>query len=114
MYRTRRLLRVAVLALAWIALLESVIAKEKDYYKILGLKHNADEAAIKKAYRCVTRGIAMRVCTVCALRRKLALKYHPDKNLEDKEEATKKFQQVSEAYEVLSGTSYIVPPRTRD
>lgn len=55
-----------------------------DYYKILGVPKNADEKKIKKAYR------------------KLAIKYHPDKNLEDKEAATKKFQQVSEAYEVLS------------
>ena len=55
-----------------------------DYYKILGVPKNADEKRIKKAYR------------------KLAVKYHPDKNLEDKEEATRKFQQVSEAYEVLS------------
>ena len=55
-----------------------------DYYQVLGVPRNADEKKIKKAYR------------------KLAVKYHPDKNLEDKEAATKKFQQVSEAYEVLS------------
>lgn len=54
-----------------------------DYYKILGIKRNANEAAIKKAYR------------------KLALKWHPDKN-KNKEVATKRFAEISEAYEVLS------------
>jgi DnaJ domain len=55
----------------------------KDYYKILGVKRNANEKQIKKAYR------------------KLALKWHPDKN-DDKELATKKFAEISTAYEVLS------------
>lgn len=54
-----------------------------DYYKILGLDKNAGEADIKKAYR------------------KLARKYHPDLNPNDKE-ANKKFQQINEAHEVLS------------
>ncbi|CAM9757089.1 unnamed protein product, partial [Hapterophycus canaliculatus] len=58
--------------------------KGKDYYGTLGLKKNAKEAAIKKAYRS------------------LALKYHPDKNQEKQEWATKKFEDVAEAYEVLS------------
>ncbi|KAF9430421.1 hypothetical protein BGZ76_000844 [Entomortierella beljakovae] len=53
-----------------------------DYYGILGLSKDADENQIKKAYR------------------KLALKYHPDKN--SAEEAKKKFHDISEAYEVLS------------
>jgi DnaJ-class molecular chaperone len=55
-----------------------------DYYKVLGVPRNADEQTLKKAYR------------------KLALKYHPDKNPNSKEEATKKFAEVSEAFEVLS------------
>src|SRR6476620_3012142 len=54
-----------------------------DYYSILGLDKNASEEDIKKAYR------------------KLARKYHPDLNPNDKE-AKAKFQQVNEANEVLS------------
>lgn len=54
----------------------------KDYYKILGINKNAAEDEIKKAYR------------------KLALKYHPDKN--KTAEAEEKFKEVAEAYEVLS------------
>ena len=58
-----------------------------EYYDLLGVSKNADEGEIKKAYR------------------KLAIKYHPDKSPEDKkEEYTKKFQQISEAYEILSDT----------
>ena len=55
----------------------------KDYYKILGVDRTADKKAIQKAYR------------------KLARKYHPDVNPNDKE-AEGKFKEVSEAYEVLS------------
>ncbi|TRZ80306.1 J domain-containing protein [bacterium] len=54
-----------------------------DYYKILGVERNADDKAIKKAYR------------------KMAMKYHPDKNQGNKE-SEDKFKQVSEAYEILS------------
>lgn len=54
----------------------------KDYYKVLGVAKNATEAEIKKAYR------------------KLAVKYHPDKNQGNKE-AEAKFKEVAEAYEVL-------------
>jgi len=57
----------------------------KDYYKLLGVKKNASKKEIKKAYR------------------KLALKYHPDKHKEGKKEAaTKKFEEIANAYEVLS------------
>jgi curved DNA-binding protein len=55
----------------------------KDYYDILGVSRNADEKEIKKAYR------------------KLAQKYHPDKNPNDAE-AERKFKEVNEAYTVLS------------
>lgn len=54
----------------------------KDYYKILGISKGAAEDEIKKAYR------------------KLALKYHPDKN--KTAEAEEKFKEIAEAYEVLS------------
>lgn len=54
----------------------------KDYYKVLGVAKNATDDEIKKAYR------------------KLAVKYHPDKNQGDKE-AEAKFKEVAEAYEVL-------------
>ncbi len=56
-----------------------------DYYKILGIKKNASEKEIKKAYR------------------KLARKYHPDVNPND-DSSKKKFQEVNEANEVLSHT----------
>lgn len=55
-----------------------------DYYKILDVNKSATEAEIKKAYK------------------KLALKYHPDKNPNNAEEANKKFREISEAYQVLS------------
>ncbi|QDZ38505.1 J domain-containing protein [Euhalothece natronophila Z-M001] len=55
----------------------------KDYYSILGVDKKASESDIKKAYR------------------KLALKYHPDRNPNDKE-AENRFKEISEAYEVLS------------
>mmetsp|Transcript_862 Transcript_862/g.1241 ORF Transcript_862/g.1241 Transcript_862/m.1241 type:complete len:395 (-) Transcript_862:30-1214(-) len=58
-------------------------SKEKNYYKILAVPRTAGKKEIKSAYR------------------KLALEWHPDKN-EDKEKAQKMFQDISEAYEVLS------------
>ncbi|KAI3379194.1 hypothetical protein SNEBB_006019 [Seison nebaliae] len=58
---------------------------QKDYYEVLGLSRNdATKENIKKAYR------------------RQALKWHPDKNPEKKEEAEEMFKLVSEAYEVLS------------
>lgn len=55
-----------------------------NYYKVLGLQKNASQDDIKKSYH------------------KLALKWHPDKNPNNKEEAEKKFKAVVEAYSVLS------------
>ena len=56
----------------------------KDFYSILGVPRNADAAALKKAYR------------------KLAMKWHPDKNPNNQAEAQARFQEVSEAYDVLN------------
>lgn len=56
----------------------------KDYYAILNVPRTATDDELKKAYR------------------KLALKWHPDKNPNDQETAQVKFQEISEAYEVLS------------
>lgn len=53
-----------------------------DYYNILKVDRNATEDDLKKAYR------------------KLAMKWHPDKNPNNKKEAEAKFKQISEAYEV--------------
>uniref|UniRef100_A0A5B6ZQP2 J domain-containing protein n=1 Tax=Davidia involucrata TaxID=16924 RepID=A0A5B6ZQP2_DAVIN len=55
-----------------------------DYYKILQVDRNAKDDDLKKAYR------------------KLAMKWHPDKNPNNKKEAEAKFKQISEAYDVLS------------
>ncbi len=56
---------------------------KRDYYEVLGVGKNADSKEIKKAYR------------------KLAVKYHPDKNPNDKQ-AEEKFKEAAEAYDVLS------------
>lgn len=60
----------------------SITAMGKDYYKILGIQSGANEDEIKKAYR------------------KMALKFHPDKNKDAN--AEEKFKEIAEAYEVLS------------
>ena len=59
------------------------MSQKRDYYEVLGVSKSANESEIKKAYR------------------KLALKYHPDKNPDDSS-AEEKFKEAAEAYEVLS------------
>ena len=56
---------------------------KRDFYEILGVNKSSSQEEIKKAYR------------------KVAIKYHPDKNPDDKE-AEEKFKEAAEAYEVLS------------
>ena len=58
------------------------MAQKRDYYEVLGVDKNASDAEIKKAYR------------------KLAIKYHPDRNPDNKE-AEEKFKEAAEAYDAL-------------
>ena len=60
------------------------MAAKEDFYKLLGVSKNASEAEIKQSYR------------------KMAMKYHPDRNKENPEQAEIKFKQIKEAYEILS------------
>ncbi|WP_445370309.1 molecular chaperone DnaJ [Methylomonas sp. HW2-6] len=60
------------------------MAAKEDFYKLLEVDRNASEAEIKKSYR------------------KMAMKYHPDRNKDNPDEAEKKFKLIKEAYEVLS------------
>ncbi len=59
------------------------MAAKKDYYEVLGVSRDADQKEIKRAYR------------------KLAKKYHPDRN-QDEKDTSDKFKEISEAYEILS------------
>ncbi|PPR90470.1 hypothetical protein GOBAR_AA30228 [Gossypium barbadense] len=59
------------------------MSKRKDWYKILGVSKTSSVAEIKRAYK------------------KLALQWHPDKNVDNREEAEAQFQEIAAAYEVL-------------
>jgi molecular chaperone DnaJ len=59
------------------------MSNKRDYYEVLGVSKNAEAGEIKKAYR------------------KMAIKYHPDKNPDD-QESENKFKEAAESYEVLS------------
>lgn len=56
----------------------------RDYYSILGVSKTATDDELKRAYR------------------KLALKWHPDRNLDNQDEANARFKEISEAYDVLT------------
>ena len=57
---------------------------QRDYYEVLGVNKNANEAEIKKAYK------------------RLAMKFHPDRNSDDKGRSESKFKEVRKAYDVIS------------
>ena len=57
---------------------------KKDYYEVLGVPRDASEKDIRKAYK------------------KLAIRWHPDKNPDNRKQAEEKFKEISEAYSVLS------------
>ncbi|KAL0338425.1 UNVERIFIED_CONTAM: DnaJ protein P58IPKB [Sesamum angustifolium] len=59
------------------------LSQRKDWYKILGVSKTASISEIKKAYK------------------KLALQWHPDKNVDNREEAEAKFREIAAAYEIL-------------
>ncbi|KAE8714354.1 Glucose-6-phosphate isomerase isoform 1 [Hibiscus syriacus] len=61
----------------------SLVSKPKDYYKILEVDYDATEDAIRSNYI------------------RLALKWHPDKQKDDENNATSRFQEINEAYQVL-------------
>lgn len=65
------------------------MSKRKDWYKILGISKMATIAEIKRAYK------------------KLALQWHPDKNVDNREEAENKFREIAAAYEVRNGVTLI-------
>jgi DnaJ-class molecular chaperone len=78
-----------LLLLVLLLLLSTALGGGRDFYKVLGVRRNASERDIKRAYR------------------KLALKYHPDKvaaggSAEDEAEASARFTEINNAYEVLS------------
>ncbi|KAL5985796.1 DnaJ protein P58IPK B [Asimina triloba] len=65
------------------------LSKRKDWYKILDVSKTASVAEIKRAYK------------------KLALQWHPDKNVDNREEAEAKFQEIASAYEVIRDSAYV-------
>ncbi|CAN6239352.1 unnamed protein product, partial [Urochloa humidicola] len=70
----------------------SLLAKPKDYYKILEVDYDASEETIRSSYI------------------RLALKWHPDKK-QDEENATSRFQDINEAYQVLGALKGGIPPQ---
>ena len=75
---------IALIAILTLTYLTSFTLANEDYYKVLGVSKSATDEQIKKAFK------------------KLAIKFHPDKNKNDPEGAKAKFQKIANAYEVLS------------
>ena len=73
-----------------------LLAKSEDFYKVLGISRNADQDAIKKAFK------------------KMSLKYHPDKNKDNPKKAQEQFQKVVNAYETLKVSALIKGPRKKE
>ena len=72
------------------------MAAKKDYYEILGVEKTANDEELKKAYR------------------KMAKKYHPDANPDNKAEAEAKFKEVNEAYEEAGGNHMVAKVKGTD
>lgn len=73
----------SVLCLCLVLALSLVLAESKDYYELLGVPRDASEKDIKRAFR------------------KLAIKYHPDKNTENRKDAQEKFTEIANGEPVL-------------
>jgi DnaJ-class molecular chaperone len=71
-------------SLLYLSLLLTNVNAEENYYQLLGLKKGATDDQIKKAFK------------------KMAIKFHPDKNKDDPDGAKQKFQKIANAYETLS------------
>ena len=79
-----KLCKLSILLVLGLLIATPSVLANQDYYQLLGLKRGATEEQIKKAFK------------------KMAIKYHPDKNKDDPEGAKKRFQSIANAYETLS------------